>query len=131
MFMNSIELEGRLTMDPELKQTPANKSVVKFTIACNRKHNLNLTDFIDCIAWEKKAETICKYCHKGDQLIIFGELETNNYKNNDDKMVKSTYVRVDSIAFGNKSNGISNFERKEPILEPKYIEIDEDVDLPF
>ena len=59
MNINKIVLAGRLTADQELKKTKTDKSVVYFTVAVNRgKEN---ADFIDCVAFDKTAENICKY----------------------------------------------------------------------
>ena len=53
--MNIIAISGRLTRDPELRTTPNGKPVVEFTVAVDRPGVKDQTDFIDCVAWEKKA----------------------------------------------------------------------------
>ena len=63
--MNKVVLVGRLTADPELRYTASNKAYTRFTIAVNRNYKNedgeSEADFISVVAWEKRAETICKY----------------------------------------------------------------------
>jgi single-strand DNA-binding protein len=49
--MNTVNLIGRLTKDPELKYTNNGKGNTRFTLAVQR--NKEETDFINCVAWEK------------------------------------------------------------------------------
>ena len=93
--MNNINLFGRLTAEPEIKTTKENK-YVKFCLAVDRKTKDKATDFIDCIAWNKLAEIISKYCHKGNQLSVTGALQTNAFEKNGEKR-KSYEVFVSSI----------------------------------
>ena len=63
--MNVVILIGRLTKDPELKQTSSNLVYCRFTIAVDRPFSKdNATDFINCVAWRKQAENLCKYQKK-------------------------------------------------------------------
>ena len=82
--MNNINLFGRLTAEPDIKNTKENK-YVKFCLAVDRKSKDKVTDFIDCIAWNKLAEIITKYCHKGNQLSVTGSLQTSSYESNGEK----------------------------------------------
>lgn len=94
--MNSINLVGRLTRDPEIKEIGNNKnSVCNFTLAIRR--NADDADFIDCTAWNKTAELICNYCKKGGYLAVNGALRNQSYTNNDGATVKKSYVLVNGI----------------------------------
>ncbi len=56
---NKAIIMGRLTADPELRQTPSNISVTSFTVACDRAYSKGAerqTDFIDCVAWKKSLD---------------------------------------------------------------------------
>ena len=73
--MNKVVLTGRLTRTPELRSTSKNVDVCEFTIATNRptmRDGKRETDFINCIVWEKMAETLCKYQTKGNMIAVFG-----------------------------------------------------------
>lgn len=67
--MNRVILVGRITKDPELKQTNSNIPYVQFTLAVNRSYkNANgerQADFISCVAWRQTAELIAKHVSKG------------------------------------------------------------------
>ena len=72
--MNVVILIGRLTKDPELKQTSSNLVYCRFTIAVDRPFSKdNATDFINCVVWRKQAENLCKYQKKGNLIGVTGK----------------------------------------------------------
>ncbi len=103
--MNRVIIMGRLTADPELKQTQGGTGVCRFTVAVNRKFRNSQggydADFISCTAWRQTAEFICKYFGKGQMICIEGTLRTGSYqdKNHPDTMHYTTDVFVDSVEF--------------------------------
>lgn len=112
---NIVILIGRVTKDIELKTTASGKSVVSFTLAVNRKHknadgNYD-ADFINCVAYDMRAETISKYVHKGDKFGIEGTLKTRTYDKNGIK-VYVTEVIVNDFEFleSKKDKPADNFE---------------------
>jgi single-strand DNA-binding protein len=61
---NKVILIGRLTSDPELKQTPNGANVTSFSVAVDRRVGAGedkKTDFVNAVAWRDRAEFICKY----------------------------------------------------------------------
>lgn len=77
--MNSINIIGRLTADPELKYTSKEKkAAVNFAIAYNASEEV--TYFFNVVAYEKTAETIAKYVSKGNQIAISGRLTSRKYE---------------------------------------------------
>jgi single-strand DNA-binding protein len=127
--MNKVFLKGRLTNDPELRQTPNGVSVSKFTIAVNRRFDREKTDFINCEAWRNTAEFISKFFCKGKEIAVVGELHIDKSEK-DGKTNYFTNVVVDEAEFcGNKADGA---ETKVEMTEgtPNMVEIGED-DLPF
>ena len=104
---NSVYLIGRLTKDPEIKETDNNKKVCNVTLAVQRSYKnaegIYETDFIRCSLWEAVASRACEFCHKGDLIAVRGQLRTSTFTVNDEKKY-STEVVVDKIAFlANKS----------------------------
>ena len=98
-MINSIILVGRIVNNLELRTTSNNNSVCQFTIAINEGYgDKERTDFIDCVAWNKRAEMICKYCNKGVKVAVTGKLQTNSYEK-DGKKIKTTKVLVNEIQF--------------------------------
>lgn len=127
--MNKVFLKGRLTNDPELRQTPNGVFVSKFTIAVNRRFDREKTDFINCEAWRNTAEFISKFFCKGKEIAVVGELHIDKSEK-DGKTNYFTNVVVDEVEFcGNKADGT---ETKGEMTEgaPNMVEIEDD-DLPF
>ena len=91
--MNSIILIGRITKDIELKRTNNGKSVVNFTLAVNRNYKNEQgeyeADFIDCVAFEGRADNIYKYVRKGHRFGVAGRLQQRSWQ---DKEGKNRYV---------------------------------------
>ena len=80
---NIVILTGRLTADPELKQTQNGVSVTSFSIAVSKSYKTQEgeeADFINVVAWRSTAEFICKYFQKGKRIGIRGELQTRKWK---------------------------------------------------
>lgn len=97
---------GRLTADPELRQTQSGTSSCRFTIAVNRKFKNKETneydaDFITCVAWRQTAEFVSRYFSKGSMICVSGSLRTGSYtdKNHSDVTHYTTDVYVDSVEF--------------------------------
>ena len=105
--MNKVILMGRLTKDVEIRQTPNNLSVARFTIAVNRrfvKDGGQQADFINCIAWRKTGEFISRYFQKGSMIAVVGSIQTRSWDGNDGKKQYATEVIVDEAYFtGSKS----------------------------
>lgn len=99
--MNNVNLIGRLTKAPELKQTAGNTSVFTGTLAVNRtfknQNGERETDFINIVAWRHSAEIIAKYCGKGSQIGVTGHIQTRNYENQQGQRVYVTEVVADHI----------------------------------
>ena len=78
--MNLVTLIGRLTRDPELKYSQSGKAFCKFSIAVTREFNRDEADFINCVAWDKRAETIAEYLRKGRRIALQGRLSVRSYE---------------------------------------------------
>ena len=96
-MINNVVLTGRLTKEIELRRTTSGKTCTSFTLAVNR--NKQETDFINCVAWDKLAELLERYTHKGSQIGVEGRIQTRNYDDKNGKKVYITEVLVNSISF--------------------------------
>lgn len=114
--MNQVTLIGRLTKVPELKYTQGGKAFCNFTIAVPREFNREETDFIGCVAWEKRAETIAEYIKKGQRVAIQGRLNVRNYEQNGEKKW-ITEVIVEKFEFIETSKESNFIGKKEEIDE--------------
>ncbi|EOU1841407.1 single-stranded DNA-binding protein [Clostridium perfringens] len=129
--MNKVVLVGRLTKDPELRFT-ANKgtAVTRFTLAVNRDYKkedgTQEADFINCIAYSKRAEVIAQYLTKGKRFSIAGSIRTGSYDAQDGTRRYTTYVVVDGFDFIDSSDSKVNNDN----FNDDMIPVD-DRDIPF
>lgn len=108
-MLNKVILMGRLTADPELRQTPNNIATMSFTVAIDRPYSKDRekqADFISCVAWRQTAEFISRYFSKGKMIIVEGALRTRTYDDKNGVKHYVTEVQVDNVQFG-ESKGSS------------------------
>ena len=126
--MNVCTFIGRLGKDPEMRYTTNGKAVVSFSLGVNRDGKKDETDWIEFVAWEKTAELIANYCHRGDLIGVTGSLQQRSWEDKDGKKRYAHEVKVNRIDFcGGKKNGgapAADSDGFEPIS-------DSDSDLPF
>ncbi len=83
-MINRVILVGRITKDPEKKETQSNIAVVSFTLAVNRQFTDSSgerqADFIQCVVWRKQAENLARFVKKGALLGIEGRIQTRTYE---------------------------------------------------
>ena len=132
--INKVILGGRLTADPELKQTPQGVAVTSFSIAVNRKGKEAQTDFINCVAWRQTADFVCRYFKKGSSICISGSVQTRSYE--DKQGVKRTVTEIiaDEAYFVDSKGDNSASEQGAPTFsaaQANFEEVEADDDLPF
>lgn len=99
--MNKVILMGRLTRDPEVRQS-GDTVVARFSLAVDRRFKKDgdqTADFINCVAFGKTGEFIAKYAHKGTKFVIEGRIQTGSYTNKDGQKVYTTDVIVEQVEF--------------------------------
>ena len=101
--MNIVSLIGRLTADPELKHTQSGTAMTRFTIAVDRSFvkqgEERQADFITIVAWQQRAEMVCKYFSKGNRIGIVGEIRTGSFTDKDGNKRYTTEVWANSVDF--------------------------------
>lgn len=137
---------GRLTADPELRQTPNGVSVTAFSVAVNRsyapKGGERKVDFYEVVAWRSTAEFICRYFSKGNAILIEGSMESREYVDKNDikrrvwELIAANVSFVESKASASAhSSGRDNSIPPEPPAATNssddFTELDDDGDLPF
>lgn len=120
--MNNVTLMGRLTRDPELQYSNNGTAFSKFSIAVPRDFKRDETDFINCLAFGKIAETIAEYLKKGKRIALQGRIQTGSYNNKEGQRVNTFEVVVDKFEFvdsakseENNKNVRSNVRSKEDL----------------
>lgn len=99
-MLNIFIIHGRLVADPHLKDGKTEK-YASFALACDKKVTKDKKDtfFIDCYAFGKQAETLVQYKHKGDQVIVTGELRQRFYDSKAGEKHKVVELYVSRIEF--------------------------------
>ena len=111
-MINKVVLAGRLVKDPVLRKTANGASVVSFTVACTRRFKQEGqpdADFINTVVWNKNADSVQQYTHKGSLVGVEGRIQTRSYDDQSGKRVYVTEVVADSVQFlESKSAAASN-----------------------
>jgi len=136
--MNKFQFMGRLTKDPEVRNTTTGTQVTTFSLAVNRKfagqNGERQTDFFNLTAFAKTAEFCSKYFRKGAQVLVEGRIQNRTWEDTTgakryatDYIVEDTYF-ADSKREGSGANGAMNSDIPS---DGEYITIDDTADLPF
>lgn len=101
--MNKVILLGRLTKDTELLTSSNDKFVGKFTLAVPRKFakegEERKTDFINIVSFGKLAEFAGKFFKKGQQVLVCGRLEINQYEDENGNKIYMTQIVAEELDF--------------------------------
>ena len=95
--MNSINIIGRLTKEVELRRTQSGKAVATYSLAVKRPRSKEDTDFINCVTWEKAAEYLSQYGHKGDVVAVNGSLQSRKWEDKNGNKRTEWEVVTDSV----------------------------------
>jgi single-strand DNA-binding protein len=121
MYINKVIIYGNLTRDPEMKSLPSGMQVTSFGVATNRSFKdrdgkkQDKTEYHNCVAFGRQAETVAQYLRKGSGVYVEGRLETRSW---DDKATGEkkyrTEIIADRIQFGPKGGSSGGgYEAKE------------------
>ncbi|MGN0984686.1 MAG: single-stranded DNA-binding protein [Gemmiger sp.] len=108
-MLNVVAIMGRLAADPQLRQTTTGKNVASFRIACDRgrkdANGQSQTDWLDCVAWDRQAEFVCRYFQKGSLIVVDGRLQTRQYQDKNGNNRTAVEIVASNINFaGPKSS---------------------------
>lgn len=154
--MNSVNLIGRLTRDPELRYTPSQTATCTFTLAVDKKmsrekrqeavdNNRPTADFPRITVWGAQAENVSRYLSKGSQCAVIGRIQTGSYQDKETgKTVYTTDILADNIEFLSSQNNAQNnagvakrqtrdnyTSNDEDFFEDDFQEIEDDSSIPF
>ena len=102
--LNKVMLGGRLTADPELKQTQNGTPIATFSIAVNRRYRSNdnqqpSADFFNVTAWRALAEHVTRYFKKGSSIFVVGTIQNRTWTDNQGVKRYATDIIADEINF--------------------------------
>lgn len=127
--MNKVIFIGRLTKDPEVKNTSSQVQFCNFTIAVDRRfkdaNGQRQADFINCVAWRQTAAFIGSYFRKGSKVAVIGSLQSRSYDDQSGQKRYVTEVVVDEVEFMDSKNDSTQQTAVESALTS------EDTSLPF
>lgn len=133
-MFNHITIHGRLTADPELKQTQSGVSVCNFTVAVDRSYSKGedkITDFFTVVCWRGLADMVSKHFAKGKEILVSGEMQSRKWQDNDGNNRVSWEIQANGVDFcGSKGNANSTTEN---VTQGNFVavEVDTESDLPF
>ena len=142
---NKVILGGRLTADPELKQTPGGVSAVTVSMAVARKYQTDgqrETDFFNVTAWRATAEFISRYFRKGSAICVVGSIQNRSWTDQNGQKSYATDIVADEAMFVDSKNDVQGAATATPgggiIPEtyttpqmPNFEGVTQDDDLPF
>ena len=101
-MFNLVVLSGRITAEPELKNTSNGVPVCNFSIAVERRYKQGeerQADFINVVAWRNSAEFVCKYFNKGSMIGIEGAIQTRKYQDKEGNNRTAFEVVANNVQF--------------------------------
>jgi single-strand DNA-binding protein len=115
MNVNKVVLVGRLTRDPEIRNTTSGQSVATLSLATNRfwkdknGQRQEKTSFHNVVLWGRLAEIAGQYLTKGQEAYIEGRLESRKYVAKDGTNRYVTEVVAENMQLGSKPQGGGSF----------------------
>ena len=140
-MVNKFILQGRLTTDPEIKQTPSGVSCANFTVTWSEKYKeVETKCFQRCKAWRATADFLGNYFKKGQEVIVVGKMVTEQWEKDGQKQ-SAQVLTVDEASFcGSKRDNAGEgapaayappVAAQMPAGTPKFEEVSGDEALPF
>lgn len=113
--INRVNLIGRLTRDPEIRQIPSGTSITTFSIASNRIYTKDgqkqeEVSYFNCSIWGKGAEAIARYSKKGQRIAVDGRLQQQRWQDKDGNNRSTVDIVVDNFQFLTFSDSNDNQE---------------------
>ena len=135
MAINNVALTGRLSRDPEIKQTQSGVSVCNFCIAVDRQYKKGeekICDFINCVAWRGTADFVSKWFHKGDGIGVTGSIQTRKWVADGGENRYATEVLCQQVSFLDGKKNAAEATQTPIEAAQNYAEIENiSEDLPF
>lgn len=133
--MNKVFLIGNLTRNPELLETNSGVAVCRFNIAVNRRRASEdaeqQTDFFNVTAWRGLADTISRFCKKGNKIAVTGQIQIRTYEDREGAKRTSVDVVAEEVEFLSPKSNDEARTAEEPKKKPALEAFEDDSDIPF
>lgn len=114
-MLNHVEIQGRMVADPELKDTNSRTKVVNFRIAWSEKfRDRENRLFLECKAFSALAEHITKYFVKGQEIVVEGKLNTEEWKSQNGENRSKIVLIVSNAHFCGKKQDNGTAPEQDP-----------------
>src|SRR3989344_4951640 len=106
MNLNKVLIVGRVTADPQVRQTTSGASVSSFSVATNRVWTDKAgakqeeTEFHNVVTWGRQAEIAGQFLTKGSLVLIEGRLQTRSWQDKQGGQRKTTEIICDRLQLG-------------------------------
>ena len=121
-MLNHIAIQGRLTANPELRNTQNGVAVATFTVAVDRDYQKEAVDFFSVTAWRQTAEFVSKYFQKGQMVVVSGKMHSRKWEDRDSNKRTAWEIQAADVYF---------CERREKAPDVRVEEIEDDEEMPF
>lgn len=126
---------GNLTRDPELSETNSGVAVCRFSIAVNRRRTSaeaeQQTDFFNVTAWRGLADTISRFCKKGNKIAVTGQIQIRTYEDREGAKKTAVDVVAEEVEFLSPKSNDEARTAEEPKKKPALQAFEDDSDIPF
>ena len=133
---NHATVLGNLCDEPNYVTTQSGIAKVSFRVAVQRRFRDRTTgqkvaDFINVVAWRNTADFVRQYCHKGDFVVVDGEIQSRSYDAQDGTKRYVTEINAEDVRrpYQKASEGTGNREQGTG-MAGDFDEVD-DPELPF
>lgn len=138
MNLNQVALSGNLTREPELKSTASGLLVLTYSIAVNERVKRgdeweDYANFVNCVSYANKAESLSKVLHKGTKVALQGKLHFSKWEDDSGKTHSKleVYPSVVDVLSSSKSSAESNYTQKDETSSQTASQSFYDDEIPF
>lgn len=111
--VNKVILVGNVGQDPEVKYTASGVPVAKVSLATNERFKdkndqwQDRTEWHSVLAWQRLAEIVGEYVHKGSKIYVEGKLQTSSWQDrqNGEKRYRTEIVAREIVLLGSRDTG--------------------------
>jgi single-strand DNA-binding protein len=127
--MNLLTAIGNISKDAELRFTPKGDAIASFSFALNSGYgDKQITTWLNCSVWGKRAETLAPMLLKGTKIGISGELTNRPYTAKDGTEKHSLDVRVNNVTLlGSKADANARQESKSQAQVDSFDDLDSNI----
>ena len=135
--MNNVTLFGRISTNPEVRQTANGNTICSFSLVTNEKWTdtngikQEKATFHRMVAWGKSGDIIGQYAVKGQEMLIQGRIDNRSWDKPDGSKGYATEIIVEKFEFGQKPKGVETIQVEEQLADVGLVKKDELENCPF